>query len=239
MNKSLIDAISEHFNDNAVDKISNQLGESNQKTNEAIQLALPALVGAFASKLNRSPNTMNLITSFLDKDGDGNVMDDILGMFFGQSASSDSSVASQNVQAGDASNFAGLSSIFEMMKGSASGSGNNFFSGILQNLLGSNQHAALGNHIASAANLSREKSTMLVQSLLPYVIKGLKSSFQNTKNESEGVSPSQGLSQQLVNETDSIRERSPELSSLFDMFQDKDGDGSILDNLVGGLFEKR
>lgn len=95
---SIIDNIISSLSSANVQKISQEIGASPEATNSAVQQALPILLGAL-SKNTSAQSGWSLLSSFLDKDHDGGVMDDLFGMVFGGNESTNTSMASQGAAA--------------------------------------------------------------------------------------------------------------------------------------------
>lgn len=82
-----------------VDSIAAKVGESPQATQNAINQALPLLIGAL-SKQNNAGSGWAMLSSFLDKNHDGSVWDDLIGMALGTSKTqSTGNVGQQNAAA--------------------------------------------------------------------------------------------------------------------------------------------
>jgi len=77
---ALIDQIQNQINDQALTGLSQQLGTDKKQTQNAITQALPMLIGALAKQTGNKDGSLNLI-NMLDMDGDGSVLDDIVGFF--------------------------------------------------------------------------------------------------------------------------------------------------------------
>jgi hypothetical protein len=59
-----------YFDDAKIEELANKVGESKETVQKAVEQMLPNIMGSLSSKL-----------SFLDKDGDGDITDDIKSMF--------------------------------------------------------------------------------------------------------------------------------------------------------------
>jgi hypothetical protein len=84
---SLIEKILAELTQDKVIGIAQNLGESPEKTNCAVQEALPLLVGALSQK-SQNPFAVSMLSSLLDKNNDGSMLDDVLKMITGGSNTS-------------------------------------------------------------------------------------------------------------------------------------------------------
>ena len=82
---SLLDLISGSIDSDALDELGAQIGASPQQTGNAIQAALPVLLGAL-HKNAASPRGAAALAGAIERDHDGSVLDNVAG-FFGQPAS--------------------------------------------------------------------------------------------------------------------------------------------------------
>jgi len=82
---SLIDQITSMLTgDDKVKNISQEVGANEEQTKSAIQSIIPMLIGGLSGKKEGGGSgggKKNPIMSFLDKDGDGDIMDDLPGLF--------------------------------------------------------------------------------------------------------------------------------------------------------------
>lgn len=75
---SLIDSISQHLSGPALTQLSRQLGTDEGTTGNAVNLALPALIGALAKNASSSGGA-GALSGALDRDHDGSLLDDVAG----------------------------------------------------------------------------------------------------------------------------------------------------------------
>ncbi len=66
----LMNMLKGHFDEKQIKALADKLGESTDTVKKAVDSMLPSIMGGISSKL-----------SFLDKDGDGDIMDDVKSMF--------------------------------------------------------------------------------------------------------------------------------------------------------------
>lgn len=83
----LMQAIAAQLQGGAMTQLSNQLGTDSRSTQNAVQAALPVLLGALA-KNSASSGGADALSSALDRDHDGSILDD-LGGFLGGGAGTD------------------------------------------------------------------------------------------------------------------------------------------------------
>ena len=80
----LLDLIKTQLNDSHYSSFGQAIGANSEQTKSAVNQALPLLLGALSNKA--SSNTgLDFVTSLLDKNHDGSILDDILGMVIGGS----------------------------------------------------------------------------------------------------------------------------------------------------------
>lgn len=83
----LMQSIAAELSGAPMEQLSSQLGTDNRTTQNAVQAALPMLLGALA-KNSASTGGADALAGALDRDHDGSILDD-LGGFLGGGASSD------------------------------------------------------------------------------------------------------------------------------------------------------
>lgn len=79
---SLIQTILAELTQEKVNSISQSLGENPEKVQNAVQDALPHLIGALSEK-SKNPLAISMLSSFLDTNKDGSMIDDVLRMITG------------------------------------------------------------------------------------------------------------------------------------------------------------
>ena len=84
---SILEMLQEKLGSEGISQISQKLGADRNSTENAISAALPALVGALGKKSSDQAGLGGLM-SMLDRDGDGNVLDDLPGFLSGTSSGS-------------------------------------------------------------------------------------------------------------------------------------------------------
>lgn len=79
----ILDLVKGQLNNPAVlEQLSGQIGGSKEQTAAGIESALPTILGAL-SRGSQSEQGQSALMSFLDKDGDGDIMDDLQGYIGG------------------------------------------------------------------------------------------------------------------------------------------------------------
>ena len=79
---SVLDILTAQLDDQAIQKMGNQLGVDPSTASQAVSAALPMLIGAMADNSSQSGGAQAL-ASALDRDHDGSILDDVIG-FLGQ-----------------------------------------------------------------------------------------------------------------------------------------------------------
>ena len=82
MNLNVQDLINERLSGDAIQQLSQQIGSDPQTTGNAVQAALPMLLGGMARNTQSNEGASSLLGA-LDRDHDGSVLDDVVG-FLGQ-----------------------------------------------------------------------------------------------------------------------------------------------------------
>ncbi len=78
-----MDLLQGQLNDGLIDQLANQIGGDKQQTKVAAEGALSTLLAAL-SKNARSNDGASALSSALDRDHDGSVLEDLMGMMSGQ-----------------------------------------------------------------------------------------------------------------------------------------------------------
>jgi hypothetical protein len=188
-----------------INQLSQQTGAAPEQTEVAAQGVLSTLLGGL-SKNAQSPEGAGGILAALDRDHDGSVLNDIMGMLGG----------GQQTQA-PASALNGA--------------------GILGHILGGQQQNAAG-MISQASGVAPEGVMGMMAQLAPLVMGVLGQQKQQQGFDASGLASLLGGSVQS--------QSSNPLMQMATKFLDKDGDGSMVDDvmgmvgskLLGGLFGK-
>lgn len=75
---SLIDQLQSQLTGSALSALSQQIGADEQATNQGISAALPMIMNAMAKQGGTNEGASGLL-SMIDADGDGNIMEDLVG----------------------------------------------------------------------------------------------------------------------------------------------------------------
>jgi hypothetical protein len=89
----LLDMLRQSLGEEGIAALSQRIGADPSKTKDAIGAALPALIGGLA-KQGSSGDTSGLL-QMLDRDGDGNILDDLQGFLTGGAGQSAGGMLSQ------------------------------------------------------------------------------------------------------------------------------------------------
>jgi len=225
---SLLSLLQDRIDDAAIQNMSNQINAAPSTTRQAVDTALPLLVGALARNANTSPDAASSLAGALERDHDGALLDNM------------SSVVQLASRAfGGNSSGGGLGGLISaagsILGGSASEKAVDG-GGILRHVLGSRQ-SAVTTGIAKLTGLDTEQVQSLLAILAPIIMSAL------AQRKQEGNLDAHSLAQELAEERRTI-ERQTEgmsqggLASLLD----RDDDGSIADDIadlgskLSGLF---
>jgi hypothetical protein len=83
----LMDMLRQSLGEEGVATLSQRIGADPNKTKDAIGAALPALIGALSRKGANSDGASGLL-QMLDRDGDGDILDDVMGYLSGSAGKS-------------------------------------------------------------------------------------------------------------------------------------------------------
>lgn len=202
---NLLELLKGQMDDQVIDTLSSQIGGADrQQTAAAAQGIMATLIGGLAKNAS-TPEGATSLASALDRDHDGSVLNNLMGMLSGQ----------LQPQQEQPRAFNGA--------------------GIVSHILGNQQSGAI-DMISKMSGLDSSKTSNLMTMLAPMVMGML------GKQKQQGGLDIGGL-MNLLNGTVSQQKQSG--NPLMDMatrFLDKDGDGSIVDDIAGmvgkGLFGK-
>ncbi len=190
---NLMDLMQFQLSDQLVNGLDRDLGIGNsQKTQAAAMGAISTLMTALTKNAS-SENGVSALTSALDRDHDGSILDDVLGMVLGQRPATNT----------------------RMTNGS----------GILGHLLGNNQGNVI-NMLSQMTGLDDDKSMGLLVKLAPMVLGTLGRVKKQKGLDPRGVHDYLSQSQQSFKMTN-------QNASVFERMLDRDGDGSVADEVLG------
>jgi hypothetical protein len=202
---NLLELMQGHLTPEVINQMSQQTGAAPEQTEAAAQGVLSTLLSGL-SKNAQTPEGAGGIMSALDRDHDGSILNDIMGMLGG---------AQQTQAPASALNGAG----------------------ILGHILGGQQQNAAG-MISQASGVAPEGVMGMMAQLAPLVMGVL-----GQQKQQQGLNAS-GLASLLGGSVQS--QSSNPLMQMATQFLDKNGDGSMVDDvmgmvgskLLGGLFGK-
>jgi len=201
---SILEGLAQQLDEDTITRLSQQIGADPELTSQAIQVALPVLIGGLANNAS-SPEGAGALDAALARDHDGSLLDD-LGALLGDGATSD--------RARD-----GI--------------------GILTHILGGRQETVEGG-LERATGLDRSQVMRLLALLAPIVMAYL------GRRKRERNLDANGVGDELQNERARLDEHSSGIGGMLGQLLDKDGDGSVADDLfrmapgvLGGLFGRK
>jgi hypothetical protein len=227
---SLLDTLNQQMSPDVIKGMSRQIGADETQTQQAVSALLPMMVGGLARNAN-TPEGSAKLSQAVDRDHDGSLLEQITqnlsrGDVTGQ-GSPDSVPGSQQQDSGgigDAlSGLLGgnLSSVFSGPFGNASAhSRSSNFSGILNNVFGSQNVSPVQQGVSQATGLDSGKVGSLMAMLAPMVMGAV-----GKVKKQEGLD-AKGLANVLQNEQQDIERQVPEASGI-SRFLDSNRDGKI------------
>ena len=218
---SLLSILKDRINDATIQRMSDQIDAKPSTTRQAVDTALPLLVGALARNANASSDAASSLAGALDRDHDGAMLDnvssviDLAGKAFGGSSGSSSG-----------SGLGGLLSAASSILGGSATKKAVDGSGILGHVFGSRQSAVMTG-IAKLTGLDRGQVQSLLAILAPIVMSAL------AKRKQEQNLDAQGIANALDEERRTIEDKTDGMTrgGLKDLL-DRNDDGSIADDIV-------
>lgn len=218
---SLLSLLQDRIDDATIQRMSDQIDAEPSATRNAVDTALPLLVGALARNANASSDGASSLAGALDRDHDGAMLDnvssviDLASKAFGGSSSKSSG-----------GGWGGLLSAAGSMLGGSATKKAVDGSGILGHVLGSRQSAVMTG-IAKLTGLDPGQVQSLLAILAPIVMSAL------AKRKQEENLDASGIADVLDRERRTIEEKTDGMSQggLNDLL-DRDDDGSIADDIV-------
>ncbi len=217
---SLLSILQDRINDATIQRMSDQIDAKPSTTRQAVDTALPLLVGALARNANASSDAASSLAGALDRDHDGAMLDnvssviDLAGKAFGGSAGS------------SGGGLGGLLSAAGSMLGGSATKKAVDGSGILGHVLGSRQSAVMTG-IAKLTGLNQGQVQSLLAILAPIVMSAL------AKRKQDENLDAQGIANTLDEERRTIEDKTDGMSQggLKDLL-DRNNDGSIADDIA-------
>lgn len=152
---AILNELTQRINEHVLRELSQQIGADELKTKKATTAALPLLIGALARNANRSRSDAEALTTALDRDHDGSLLDELLTVLH---------LATEGSNVSDASS--GLPGGISIDRRSVDGNG------ILEHLLG-DRRDAVQSGISKASNLDVHQVSRLMAVLAPMVMSAL------------------------------------------------------------------
>ena len=207
---NLFDLLQGHLDDNVVDQLSNQIGGADrQQTATAAQSIVSTLISGLAKNAS-TPEGAASLNNALERDHDGSLLDNLMGMLGGGGQAAPEQSRALNG------------------------------AGIINHILGPNQSGAV-DMISKLSGLDSGKTGNLMTMLAPMVM-----SLLGQQKRQQGLDVA-GIAGLLTNSVGQQKQAGNPLVDMATRFLDKDGDGSIIDDvagmvgngLMGKLFGKR
>lgn len=195
---NITDLLQSQLSGNVLETLSKQIGGANpQQTQVATSGIMNILLGAMA-KNAATPEGASALSKALDRDHDGSVLDDVMGMFTGQAKP-----ASEKALNGEA---------------------------ILGHVLGNRKDSA-AKTISQVSGLNTSQVGSLMVQLAPLIMGALgKAKKENNMDASDLSSMLGGILGGM--KSGNQKQMDPKMAMLT-AFLDKDGDGSIVDDVAG------
>lgn len=190
---NLLEMLQGQLNDGVLDQLTQQIGADNKEQTQAAANGILSTLTAALAKNAATPEGASALSSALDRDHDGSILDDVMGMLGGTAAQP------QNTN---------------MLNGA----------GILKHVLGGKQGGVI-DMISKMSGLNSGQSGSLMSMLAPLVLGALgKQKKQSNLDQS-------GLSEILSKSVKSPASNNAQMD-LISRFLDKDGDGSVMDDIA-------
>lgn len=222
--------------DNLMEALSQQIGGADkEQTKAAANGIMTSLMGAMAKQPEQVKNN-SAITNFLDQDGDGSMLDDLMGMV----------TRGGGQQSGGSGLMGGLMDMMSGQRTETPKSNMMEGAGIVNSLLGGKQNGIV-NMISQISGLDSSKTGSLLTVLGPMFLSTL------TKTKKQAGVDNDGLMNLITDSFNKRKELDVEAeeagpgegaTGLIDKFLDQDGDGDVTDDLtnmgvkfIGNLFK--
>jgi hypothetical protein len=193
---NLFDLLQGHLDENMVSHLSNQIGGASQaQTATAAQGIISTLLSGLAKNAS-TPEGAASLNNALERDHDGSLLDNIMGMLGGGGQTAPEPSRAMNG------------------------------AGIVNHILGPNQSGAI-DMISKMSGLDSSKTGNLMTMLAPMVM-----SMLGKQKQQQGLDMS-GIASLLTNSVGQQRQAGNPLMDMATRFLDKDGDGSMLDDVAG------
>jgi hypothetical protein len=221
----LLDLIEDRLDPSALNAMSRRIGADEQRTEQAVSMLLPALIGGLARNTRNPGEGRVALDHALERDHDGGLLDALGGMFGGAQA------APRAPNAGARESSGGLLEALGGILGGGPGIGSartTDADGILGHILGDRRNE-LERGVGSATGLGSGSVAQLLAMLAPVVMGALGRSKRERNLDADGVADI------LARERRSIEERTPEMheGGLMDLLDsNRDGRLSMADDIA-------
>lgn len=214
----LMDLLQGQLSTGMIDQLSQSLGGAEKEQTAKAASGITSVLMSALAKNAASPEGASALSNALERDHDGSILNDVIGMVTGGGAQSRSASppASGGIDIG------------RMLNGS----------GILKHVLGGKQGGAV-DMISKMSGLDSGKTGNLMAMLAPMIMGAL------GKAKKENNLDTSGLSSLLTGTVNKASNDNP-IIGLATKFLDQDGDGSIMDDvagiglkMLGGLFGRK
>ncbi len=226
---SIFDLLGQTLGEDAISNIAQQVGTNSQATRSVVEGALPMLVSALAKNASSADGAGALLGA-LNRDHDGSLLDSLGGLLGGAGGGGGALGGLLGGAGGGGGALGGL--LGGLLGGSGSGGGGlaDLLGGgagdaILGHVLGGRRGAA-ENALSKKSGLSGAQVASILAMLAPIVM-GALGKLQRSQNLDAG-----GLSDLLQGERARVQQKAPEAASFFEQILDRDGDGSMMDDLA-------
>ena len=200
MSNSILDLVGQQLGGNTVGQISQQLGSDPNSTAQAIQMALPMLVGGLAHNAQQ-PAGAAALDSALDSHDPG-LLDNFSGLLGGGAGGMGGASALGGLLGGGGGGGGGLGGILGSLLAGGAGAG------ILGHVLGGRQ-PAVEQGIGRATGMNQQQVGKLLLILAPLVMAALAKRRQQAQQTGAG-----GVSDVLQQERQQVEQRAPDLGGL-------------------------
>lgn len=191
---NLMDMLQSQLGGKAMELIASQLGGGNKEASQAATSGIVSMLMSAMAKNASTPEGASSLISALDRDHDGSVLDDVVGLLGGQRQ-----VANPRATNGE---------------------------GIIRHLLGEGQKKSNAiEMISQMSGLESNNVGSMMTKLAPLVLGAL------GKARSQGSLDTNSLTQ-MLSQTVKSKSNANAQMGLIGKFLDKDGDGSVLDDLA-------
>lgn len=195
---NITDLLQSQLSSGVLETLSKQIGGADtQKTQAATSGIMNILLGAMAKNAS-TPTGASALSNALDRDHDGSILDDVMGMFTGQAKPANAKAVNGE--------------------------------GILGHILGGRQDSA-ADTVSKMSGLDKSQVGSLMVSLAPMIMGALGKAKKENNLDASGLAGMLGgvLGGMKSGKT---AQQDPKMAMLT-AFLDKDGDGSIVDDVAG------